>query len=275
MIPALVTVKAILSKADTLASEQTDVTNGLTISLYQDSIELYLWTLVKKLNLTTQEKAGFVAYINAIETSGSTVLYRNQLFELNTARVNFKHYGNFPASSDVIKFGVVSREFFFDSCQNDFGVAFESISIVRLIRDLEIQSALKQSEEFLASDNLKGSAEHLGITLYLMTRALSHHIPRIQTKNLYPRSGLSEHESNAQTGFENVGNSLEAIRDLLVIGLNRIDFRLNIFSESYLPTTHRTISGKFYQNHNRMHYEQEKLSEIHNHLLESCIRTGL
>lgn len=275
MIPALVTVKAILSKADTLARDQTDVTNGLAISLYQDSIELYLWSLVKKLNLSVQEKAGFVAYINAIETSGSTVLYRNQLLELNTARVNFKHYGNFPAPSDVIKFGVVSREFFFASCQKDFDVGFENISIVTLIRNAEIQSALKQSEEFLASGNLKASAEQLGISLYLMTRALSHRIPRIPTENLYPRSGISEHESNAHVGFENVGNSLKAIRDLLVIGLNRIDFRLHLFAENYLPTTHRVISGKYYQNHNRMEYEQEKLIEIHNHLLESCLRTKL
>lgn len=275
MNPALLTVKAIQNKADLFARDHTDVANGLAISLYQDSVELYLWTLIKKLNISVQERSGFVAYISALESSGSSVLYRNQLHELNTARVNFKHYGNFPAPSDVIKFGVVVSSFFSDSCERDFGVTFENISVTALIQNKEIRTALKNGEDSLASGDLKGAAEQLGIGLYLMTSALSGRIPRITTRNLFPRSGLSEHESNAQIGFENVENSLRAMRDLLVIGLNQIEFKTHLAAENYLPTTHRLISGKYTQNHNVWEYDQNKLARFHKHLVDSCIKTNL
>lgn len=182
--------------------------NGLAVSLYQDAVELYLWSLVKKLNITVKEKAGFLAYINDLCAHDHNLLYRNQLTELNTARISFKHYGNFPAASDVVKFGVAVREFFNDSCQSGFGENFASISVTSLIRNSEIRDALASSEDSIASDDLSAAAQSLGVAQYLMLRELSDKLPKISTRNLYRRSGTSEAEGNARAGFENVGDSL-------------------------------------------------------------------
>lgn len=60
MFNTLVTIKAILTEADLLSRKRSDVANGLAVSLYQDAVELYLWSLVKKLNVQIREKAGFL-----------------------------------------------------------------------------------------------------------------------------------------------------------------------------------------------------------------------
>jgi hypothetical protein len=275
MLAALVTVKAILTEADLLSQKQTDVANGLAISLYQDSVELYLWSLVKKLNITVAEKAGFLSYISSLHAKGHALLYQNQLTQLNTARISFKHYGNFPAASDVVRFGVVVKEFFNDSCHSDFGVAFADVSVTALVQDVEIRDALTLSERSISSDDLLSAAEGLGIAQYLMLRKLSEKLPKISTKNLYPRSGVSEAEGRAEQGFENVGNSLRAIRDLLVVGLNRIDLKTHEFARSYLPTTHRLVTKKFYQNHNVTQYTRDKLDVILRHITDTCISAGI
>ena len=275
MFNTLVTIKAILTEADLLSRKRSDVANGLAVSLYQDAVELYLWSLVKKLNVQIKEKAGFLDYISALQSQGHNVSYRNGLSELNTARVNFKHYGNFPAASDVTKFSVLTNEFLSESCINDFGVAFSDVSITSLVGDAEIRTSLEAGERCLAKNELPAAAEALGVAHYLMLRSLAGTIPKFRTSKFYPGSGLSADASSARVGFQNVGESLEMVRNLLVLAANHIDPKLYEFATEYLPTTHRVVSGKFFQNHNIVDYSKDLLTAVYNYMIDACVRKGL
>lgn len=275
MLTALVTIKAILMEADLLSRKHSDVANGLAVSLYQDAVELYLWSVVKKLNVQVKEKAGFLDYINALQSEGHNVSYRNGLSELNTARVNFKHYGNFPAESDVAKFSILTNAFFCESCTNDFGIALSDVSVTSIIKDAEIRESLEAGERSLAKNELLEVAEALGVAHYLMLRSLADTIPKFRTSKFYPGAGLSADASSARVGFQNVGESLEVVRDLLVLAANHIDPKLYELATEHLPTTHRLVSGKFIQNHNIIDYSKDSLTAVHNYLIDACIRNGL
>jgi hypothetical protein len=275
MLNALVTIKAILKEAELLSRKHSDVANGLAVSLYQDAVELYLWSLVKALGVNVKEKAGFVDYMTALQEKGHEIKYRNGLMELNTARVSFKHYGNLPAESDVVKFGILTSEFFDDSCYADFSVKFSDVSITSLVKDVEIRGNLEASERSLAKDELQEAAEHLGVAHYLMLRSLQNTIPRFRTGKFYPGAGLSADASNARVGFEAVGESLEAIRNLLVLAASHIDPQQYELATKHLPTTHRVVSGKFFQNHNIANYSKHSLADIYSYIIDVCIRINL
>jgi len=118
---------------------------GISVSLLQDSAEMLLWYIVKKLNVLIPPKEGFVKVLDKIDKDYGGVDFKPQIIELNNARVNFKHYGNLPSLVDMEKF-ITGTHAFLKSNAQKLGVSFDAISMADFIKNERIRNRIKNSE---------------------------------------------------------------------------------------------------------------------------------
>ncbi len=98
MLKQLLLCKRLFNEGMTFAKRSDSVSNGIAISLFQDSVEICVWAIIKDKNIQVKDGAPFTGYIEAIQKAGLILPQVAKINELNKARVNFKHYGNLPAS---------------------------------------------------------------------------------------------------------------------------------------------------------------------------------
>ena len=128
--------------------------HGLTVSLLQDSAEMLVWAMVKHVDANVKSKDGFVVLVENLDKNHGGIDLKSQIFELNSARVNFKHYGNIPSSNDIPKFINSCYDFL---CLNatKIGADFKTISAFDSVRFLGIREHLKKSEEHITAQQVK------------------------------------------------------------------------------------------------------------------------
>lgn len=103
----LLLAKYILLRGQDLFSRDDPMSGGLAISLSQDSVEILVWTIAKELEAEVRDKDPFTKLLDSIEsakknTARPPLPLKAKLLELNSARVNFKHYGNLPAPGSTL-----------------------------------------------------------------------------------------------------------------------------------------------------------------------------
>lgn len=140
--------KYLYKKALDCYSPNEPFSYGLTISLLQDSAEMLVWEMAKFYNIQSRSKDGFVRIIEIIDENHKAIELKQQIFELNQARVSFKHYGNLPLNKEVSKFIQYCSSFLERNSLN-IGVDFANLSIVDTVENVEIKAFLKKSEEHL------------------------------------------------------------------------------------------------------------------------------
>jgi hypothetical protein len=233
------------------------ISDGVAVSLFQDAIEIYIWTLIKDRGINVGKNFEFTNNIGLVTAAGLRVPSQPKLVELNKARVNFKHYGNLPARRDVDKFRGYTQEFLIEACLEHFGTSFSDLSNVSLIRSTELQDYFQSAKSAADSDELLPAYQGLGKAKYVIFRELSGRLPRFQTRD-------REH-----------ARDFELLRELLLVAIHKIDLTEFKFASFALPTTVRSVSGKFQQNHNRSKYSLEEFNRIYDFLLDLCLKESL
>ncbi len=233
------------------------ISDGVAVSLFQDAIEIYIWTLIKARGINIGKNSDFINNIALVSTAGLRVPSQPKLLELNKARVNFKHYGNLPARRDVEKFRGYTQEFLIEACLEHFALSFSDLSSVNLVRSTELQQYFGAARTSADTDQLSPAYEHLGKAKHVIFGELSGRLPRFATRN-------SEHASD-----------FEALRELLLVAVHRIDLAEFKFANFALPTTVRMYSGAFQQNHSRSKYSIEEFDRIYEFLVELCLKESL
>ena len=127
---------------------------GVAISHLQDAVEMFLYTIVKERGSDAKppkkDKHTFVSLWQAVEGSLQRKLpFASAMEELNSTRVQFKHFGIVP--SPPVAEGVLAstRQFLTEATKMAFDRDFDSISLVDLIKDEQIRTTLKQAEDCL------------------------------------------------------------------------------------------------------------------------------
>ncbi len=233
------------------------ISDGVAVSLFQDAIEIYIWTLIKDRGISVGKNSEFTNNLALIAAAGLRIPSQPKLLELNKARVNFKHYGNLPARRDVEKFRNYAQEFLVEACLEHFKVSFSDLSSIKLIRSEEIQEYFNSARSSVNEEQLRPAYESLGKAKFLIFNELSGRLPRFGTK-------YREH-----------ARDFEILRELLLVAVHRIDLNEFKFASFALPTTVRMISGSFQQNHHRTKYSLEEFNRIYDFLLELCLRESL
>ncbi len=129
MVKQLLLCKRLLIEGSDFAERSDPVSSGMAISLFQDSVEMFVWTLIKKRGIKVKDEAAFTSNINALQREGLTLWNIPKLLELNKARVNFKHYGNLPAPDEAGKFQTYVEDFLRTSFADHFSTSFDDVSL--------------------------------------------------------------------------------------------------------------------------------------------------
>ena len=111
MISQLLVSKKLYHEGCRQLSLNDPISDGLAVSLFQDAVEIYIWTLIKERSIDVGKNPEFTNNLGSIANSGTSVPLKAKLLELNKARVNFKHYGNLPAHRDAEKFRSYAQDF--------------------------------------------------------------------------------------------------------------------------------------------------------------------
>ncbi|MCW0389840.1 MULTISPECIES: hypothetical protein [Xanthomonas] len=233
------------------------ISDGVAVSLFQDAIEIFIWTLIKAKSISVGKNSEFTNNIGLIVAAGFRVPSQPKLLELNKARVNFKHYGNLPARRDVGKFRAYTQEFLVEACLEHFGISFSDTSGASLIRSVQLQEYFQSARAAANADELLPAYESLGKAKYVIFRELSDRLPRFETRD------------------RGQARDFQILRDLLLVAIHKIDLNEYKFAAFALPTTFRMVSGKFQQNHNRTKYSQEEFNRLYDFLLDLCLKESL
>lgn len=236
------------------------ISDGLAISLFQDAVEIYVWTLIKERDIDVGKNPEFTNNLGSIANAGMSVPLRAKILELNKARVNFKHYGNLPAHRDAEKFRSYAQDFLVQACLEHFGISFTEISSVDLISSSELREHFKAARDNADSDQLLPAYENLGKVRWIAFGELSARLPRFNAQRQIDRTHAQD---------------FEALRELLLVAIHRIDLREFKFASSALPITNRTVSGHFLTNHHRTKYSIAEFNRIYDFLIDVCLKESL
>lgn len=158
----IVLSKYLFNKAQNYWQLSDPYSNGLTVTLLQDSAELLVWEMVKKLNVKFKEKDGFVSLIENIDQNHSGINLKAQIIDLNKARVNFKHNGNLPSSLDISKFIENTKMFLIENSKK-IGYNFLDVSLADIVGKKSVKELIKTSERLLSDENIEESLIHISM----------------------------------------------------------------------------------------------------------------
>jgi hypothetical protein len=146
MQPQLLLVKRLFLESQNFAERGDAVSAGLAISLMQDAVELYVWTVIKEKGIVVKDGDGFVPNLESLQKAGIAMPFKARLLELNRARVNFKHYGNLPDPTEAQKHAAYVEDALRMAMQSHFSVEIESLSLADLVSDEATRASLKLAE---------------------------------------------------------------------------------------------------------------------------------
>lgn len=262
MLTQLLLAKRMYLEACSYAARHDAVSSGLAISMLQDSVELYVWTLIKERGIAAKDQAGFISHIESLQKASINVPNAAKLLELNKARVGFKHYGNLPASSETTKFKGYVEEFFRAATQEHFGVAFNALSLVDLVTDANVRGHLKLAEQQIASTAYDEAAAELAKAKSLLFAALHRYIPK-------PDRGLRDADRllNSIDGihgvnvFSYLSEYLGALREYTLVSLLRLPLQDYMVLRSTLPNAIQSMSGEWQVIYARGQYNVEECNK--------------
>lgn len=153
---SIILSKYLYVRANECYMPSDDMTYGLTVSLLQDSAEMLIWHMAKFLNIQSKPKDGFVSLIENIDKNHCGVAFKQKIFELNQARVNFKHYGILPSKLDMPKFLESCEQFLVENSEK-IGTDFHKVSSADTVNHPEIRGLLRNSEKALQDAEIEGA----------------------------------------------------------------------------------------------------------------------
>lgn len=240
VLPQLLLSKRMFLEASSYADRADPVSAGIAISMFQDAVEIYVWTLIKERNVTTKDQSGFVSNIEAVQKAGINMPFSAKLLELNKARVGFKHYGNLPASAEAGKFRAYVEGFLQTAMIEHFGARFDELSLVDLVADSQIRQHLRLAEVNIAKTSLREAAEELAKAKTLLFGELNQYIPRVDSQL---------RDADRAPISTSLSDFLSALREVTLVALFRLPLQDYNLLKANLPSAVQSESGVWYLYH--------------------------
>lgn len=264
----LLLCKRIFLEGSIFAERQDAISCGLAISLFQDSVEMLVWTLIKERSIAVKEGASFTSHLEVIQKAGIPISNIPKILELNKARVGFKHYGNLPAPDEAIKFQAYVEDFLRASFTDHFGENFDDLSLVDLITFPDVKERLKSAEELvLAGEHAKAMSE-AGIAKALLFRRLERFVPTVD-RHLRDMDSIIERipELCGSKAFGYLTGYLELLRETSLAALLRVPLQEYSFVRMQLPSAMQFGDGRW-QTHSTGRIKHD---ESHGRRAISCL----
>lgn len=148
---------------------------GLAVSLFQDAVELAVFSCGALFNAQTKTNADFMeiwraADVAAIAVGKPALQMKADMQALNKVRVNFKHYGIRPDSKDAEAHRINCAQFLSLAAKDYFGLDFATLSLVSFVQEDRERIALEEALAKLQADDKRESLLKCSEALDLMRR---------------------------------------------------------------------------------------------------------
>jgi hypothetical protein len=224
IIDRLICAKYMFQHGNELLERGGPFSDGLTVLLFQDSVEMCLRAIAEQHHCSMKDNIAFNQIMDEIDKIGIGLLtHRTALNQLNKARLNFKHFGLQTKHEDVVKFRK-DLEAFFPSTLNTFlNLSYDSISLIDLIEHCRVRNHLRSAERFIESGKYRESIQSSAVAFHLYRSYSSIFRERKHRKRL-PR----EIERDVHEFLKYIEDSINQQQDqisLIMDGVNLGDYR--------------------------------------------------
>ncbi len=139
-------------------AQQSFPHSSLSILSFQDSVELFLRTIIGYYNLKIDDRTdNFYTLLNEIKTkTNKEISSEYEIKILNKCRVALKHNGIFPAQNDIQRFQFNLPNFFEENSRIFFNLDFDDISLIEFIKYPSIKTPLKSLEQRIKDNDFDG-----------------------------------------------------------------------------------------------------------------------
>lgn len=235
-------------------SNQPEPLCGLSILTFHDCIELFLHLALEKLTNQTKDHQ-FLQYWDLISRKlGRSLTGREEMERLNKSRVNFKHHGILPSTLDVEGYRSSCMNFFNENTNPIFGIDFESISLINLVKYPDVQSMLQTAEKMMGEGNLQESMNAIGTAFQIMINSYmkrkttnSGRSPFFFCEPMKFASGhsLSKPDNDLKRFVDITRKSIDSMQEALKIISLGLDFRRYVKFDYLTPFVSQAASGKY------------------------------
>ena len=246
MLKQLLLCKRLMSEGANLAERSDAVSSGMAISLLQDAVEMYIWTLIKDRGIPVKESSSFTANLEAVQKAGIAIPHVAKIGELNKARVGFKHYGNLPAADEAARFLAYVDDFLRTCFLEHFGTRFDDVSLTDLVSFDDVRGKLKSAEDLVGAEEYEKAASELAIAKIMLLSRLDKFVPRVE-RSLRDVDKLLARvpEGRGTRCFEYLAGYLEMLRETSLASLLRLPLQDYTFIRTSLSTAVQFGNGKW------------------------------
>lgn len=130
-------------------SYDTEPMNGFCLLSFHDSVEMFMKLCAENNGIKINRDVNFGDYFTKIPNLQCNATMTN----LNTKRVNLKHYGTLPSKLDVEIVRANTTDFFEQNTPVFFNVSFDEISLISLIKYASVREYLTKALDNISSEN--------------------------------------------------------------------------------------------------------------------------
>lgn len=261
MITQLLLSKRLYTCGVSYVDSPDPISAGMAISLFQDSVEIFCWSLLKELDVATRENCPFTSYFDLIEKAPKNVESKKlpikaKMIELNKARVNFKHYGNLPDKSEAAKHKGYTEEFLRVSFEKFFDKDFDSISLSELVPFPNIRTVIVSAEKHLSAEEHWDCICDLAKARTMLMDMFKRFLPEVDS-HLKDADQLFATRNGYRPGsvFRYLSEYLEGFRRVTFMTLGGVSLKDYSIMEQYLPYAYQTLDQ-------RWHFGKKNTSEV-------------
>lgn len=259
-IAQLLLTKRLTLEAEHFVRKQDPISAGLAISLLQDAVELYVWTVIKERDLGARDQFSFTENLGLLQKAGIPMPHMARLLELNKARVNFKHYGNLPAAEEATKFATYVSDCIQEACRAHFQTEIADISLVSLVPQLDVRARLGQAEVCLKSGELADAAGHAAIAREMLLRQLGLGLPDVPSDFRLGDNALNRIDGvRGIRIFEYLADYLNGLRQVMTVSLARVPLNTYLRLRDGLPIANEMMNGTWKTHHRQSKYVEQNL----------------
>jgi hypothetical protein len=134
-------------------SYETEPMNGFSILSFHDSVEMFMKLCAEQKNVRIDRNVNFGDYFVKLPDLQCNATMTN----LNSKRVNLKHYGTLPSKLDIEISRANVTDFFEQNTPIFFDIEFNGISLISLIKYESVKNYMETALSNLTSNNYKES----------------------------------------------------------------------------------------------------------------------
>jgi len=267
-------------------SNQPEPLYGVSILSFHDSVELFLQLSLEKLN-SSKTTQNFMDYWDIIdkELKNAILSQKEGMRRLNKARVDLKHYGIIPSKLDIESFRVTTSDFFNENCPIIFGVNFDDISLIDIIKLERPKDLLKQAKEDFEKGWIDKSLENLALSFeYLISdyeeskkddfnRSPFFFGESMTYLKSFYLEGIIKEDRKIRDFADKVTKSIEEIQKAIKILSFGIDYKKYVKFQSVVPSVVFSISNEpIFYTREGMTLSKEDLEFCINFIIESALK---